>query len=217
MRVFGGADTSMIPSKGVCVSMCRLLRRGRAVNAALCVLAAGVLAGCSSSDGVGSLMVDPAPLFRLPLRWSRDAIEGPARAGAGFVQPHGQGERRRRRRCDRKLILSSRLREYVGRGEALAAHGGREKVRPAAAGGGSFADAGSIFGTAGSNPGTGISKRSDHPLSFWSRRRVKPPSRSDQRLIKPPITAAMAQPATASSTRTAALMAVARPPAKNAA
>ena len=60
MRVFGGADTSMIPSKGVCVSMCRLLRRGRAVNAALCVLAAGVLAGCSSSDGVGSLMVDPA-------------------------------------------------------------------------------------------------------------------------------------------------------------
>lgn len=49
----------MASGSGVCVSMCRLLRRRLMLNAALCVLAAGGVAGCASSDGVGSLMVDP--------------------------------------------------------------------------------------------------------------------------------------------------------------
>ena len=48
----------MTSRKGVCLSICRVLRRRLTLSAALCVLAAGGLAGCASS-GVGSLIVDP--------------------------------------------------------------------------------------------------------------------------------------------------------------
>jgi len=65
MRAIGGVQTSlygralsMTSSKGVCLSICRVLRRRLTLSAALCVLAAGGLAGCASS-GVGSLIVDP--------------------------------------------------------------------------------------------------------------------------------------------------------------
>ena len=53
------SDTSMTSRKGVYVSVCRFLRRRLTVSAALCVLAAGGLAGCASSGGMGSLIVDP--------------------------------------------------------------------------------------------------------------------------------------------------------------
>lgn len=65
MRAIGGIQTSlcgralsMTSRKGVCLSICRVLRRRLTLSAALCVLAAGGLAGCASS-GVGSLIVDP--------------------------------------------------------------------------------------------------------------------------------------------------------------
>ncbi len=54
------SDTlSMASGSVVCVSIYRFLRRRLTLNAALCVVAAGGLAGCASSGGVGSLMVDP--------------------------------------------------------------------------------------------------------------------------------------------------------------
>jgi hypothetical protein len=49
----------MASSSGVHVSI-RRRRHQLAAIAPLCILVAGILAGCSSSGGVGSLMVDPA-------------------------------------------------------------------------------------------------------------------------------------------------------------
>ena len=49
----------MTSASVVCVSIGRFVRRRLTLSAALCIVAAGSLAGCASSGGVGSLMVDP--------------------------------------------------------------------------------------------------------------------------------------------------------------